>query len=69
MIKYILKDKKSGNFLHFEFGSIVQWHNINPEALCAFDTYEEAKDIIDDMEIDDAYISKESFTETFFDNK
>jgi len=64
MKKFILK---SGNeFLHFEMGGIVTWHNINPDLLCAFDSRIEAVEIIDELDLQDTYIVEECFTESFF---
>jgi len=65
MEKFILKS--DSDFLHFEMGGIVTWHNINPEALCAFDSKEEAQDIINEYDLENTTIVKENFSETFFD--
>jgi len=65
MIKYILK---SGDlFLHFEMGGIVEWHNINPSYLCAFDSKKEAQEIIDEYSLDGVSVVEEHFAENFFD--
>jgi hypothetical protein len=64
MKKYILKS--NGDFLHFEGGGIVSWHNINPPCLCAFDSKKEAQDIINDYSLTNTSIVIENFSETFF---
>jgi hypothetical protein len=65
MEKYILKS--DDKFLHFECGGIVLWHNINPAALCAFDTREEAQEIIDEHELENTVVETvENFPETYF---
>ncbi len=65
MIKYVLKS--NGNFLHFDCGGVVEWHNINPTALCAFDTSRKAERVIKDFDLKDVDIETENFSNTFFD--
>jgi len=65
MKKFILKEK-TGAWLHFESGGIVSWHNINPAALCAFDSRAEAQEIIDNYGLENTLIVGENFSETFF---
>ena len=59
MKKYVLKS--NGDFLHFEFGGIVSWHNINLPQLCAFDSYHEAKEVISEFELENTIIVTENF--------
>ena len=66
MKKYVFKTKDS-EFLHVEMGGIVSWHNINPDALCAFDSMGEAKEVISEHELTDVIVVTENFSESFFD--
>lgn len=65
MRKFVLK--KNGMFLHFELGGIVAFHNINPDALCAFDSKTEAQEVINDFGLTNTIIAEEFFSETFFE--
>lgn len=47
MSHYMLQTD-DGQFLHEECGMILQWHNINSDALCTFDSINEAQEFIDD---------------------
>jgi len=45
MKKYILR-QQNGDFLHMDCGYLVTWFNINIDAICSFDTREEAENFI-----------------------